>query len=289
MSEQQPRTVVFDPSAHAALLQNGKTVLVEASELVIDSDTMYEEGGQILAQVKGSIKRLEDAKEQLLIPLRAVDKAIRNLFDPGITERKRVEASLKAKMIAYSDKKAAEAEAARRAAEEATRKEKERLEREAAAARAKAEQEAAAARKAAEEAEAARKAAEESGNKRAAAAAAAQAAKLAEQAEQKQEAGERQAAALQEQAALTSVHTFAPVTAAPKATGTGIRRPWKARVTNKELLLKAIAANFAAYGHLVDINDSALNKMAGAQQKGLEAVLPGLECYQDATMSSRAA
>jgi membrane protein involved in colicin uptake len=284
----EPKTVMFNPTDHMALLEQGRTVLTDANDLVVDSDVMYNEAGELRAQLKTSIKRIEAAKESLLKPVRELDRAIRSLFDPALKNREAADSALEAKQITYRRRKEEEAAAARRAAEEAARKERERLEREAAAARAKAEQEAAEARRKAAEAEAARQKAEAEGNRRAAAAAAAQAAKLNEQAQQKTDAGERAAAELSERAQLASV-AAAPVVEAPKAKGESVRRPWKARIKNPDALLASIAKNPAAYRHLVEFNEGALNKMAGAQQKGLEAVLDGIEVYQDMVLGQKAA
>lgn len=282
----EPLTATFNPTNYLTVLSAGMASIAEAEALVIDSDTMYEEAGELLSRVKGSKKQIEEAQESLLKPARGMVEAIRGFFKPGIERRAAIEETLKKKMIGYTDLKAKEAERIRREAEEATRKEKERLEREAAAAKAKADAEAEAKRRAAEQAEADRVKAEREGNTRAAAKAAADAARLREEADQREAAGMRKAEDLQERAALTSTQP-ALVAEAPKAAGTAIRRPWKARVKDKAALIACIAANPAAYQHLLDVNESALNKMAGAQQKGLEAVLLGVECYQDAQMSSR--
>ena len=284
----EPKTVMFNPIDHMAVLESGKTFVAEATDIVVDSDVMYDEAGQLRAQLKTSIKRIETAKETLLKPVRELDRAIRNLFDPALKHRMAVDDALEVKQITYRRRKEAEAEAARRAAEDAARKERERLEREAAAARAKAEEEAAEARRKAAEAEAARQKAIAEGNKRAAADAAARMAKLNEQADQKEAAGERAAAELSERAQLASV-AAAPAVEAPKAKGESVRRPWKARIKNADALLASIAKNPAAYRHLVEFNEGALNKMAGAQQKGLEAVLDGIEVYQDMVLGQKAA
>lgn len=287
MSEAK-KTVVFNPSDHMALIQGGGAMLEEARALVVDSTVMYEEAGAALAQVKGSIKRIETAKESLLKPVRELDRAIRSLFDPALKAREAVEIELKNKQTLYLRKVDEERAAAQRVADDNARKERERLEREATAAKAKADTEADAARKRAAEAEEAKKRAEAEGNTRAAAAAAATQAKAEEEERQKREAGERRQAELQEQASLTSAAVVNTVDI-PKAAGSSVRRPWKVRVTDRNALLASIAANPAAYGHLVEIDEGKLNKMAGAQQKGLEAVLKGIEVFQDVTIAQKAA
>lgn len=286
MSE-TPKSVVFDPTETRALLESGKGAMLDARTIVVDSHAMYEEAGAVCATVKGSIKLLEDEKEKLLIPVRAIDRAIRSLFDPAINARKAVETDIKNKQTAYLRVCEEQRAAAQRAADEATRKERERLERDAAAAKAKGDQEAEAARKRAEEAELARKKAEADGNGRAAAAAAAAVAKANEEARQKEEAGARQAAELHERAAMTSSQSVAE--ALPTAKGGSQRRPWKAKVVDKAALIRSIAANPEAYMHLLDIDEGKLNKMAGAQQKGLEKVLNGIEVFQDITLAQKAA
>ena len=67
----------------------------------------------------------------------------------------------------------------------------------------------------------------------------------------------------------------------PKAQGVSVRKVWKARVTNEKL----VPAYFDGY-KLRDINMTALNSLARWKEGQLE--IPGVEFYQESTMSVRA-
>lgn len=80
----------------------------------------------------------------------------------------------------------------------------------------------------------------------------------------------------------------APVVLAPvRAAGiskTMVRK--KGRVTDKAAFLKAIA-EVPAYHALVDVNEGAINKLIAALGGGL--AIPGIEIYEEKTLSARAA
>jgi hypothetical protein len=80
----------------------------------------------------------------------------------------------------------------------------------------------------------------------------------------------------------------APVVLAPvRAAGiskTMVRK--KGRVTDKAAFLKAIA-EVPAYHALVDVNEGAINKLVAALGGGL--AIPGIEIYEEKTLSARAA
>lgn len=96
------------------------------------------------------------------------------------------------------------------------------------------------------------------------------------------------AARLREEAAAAQaaaeVVTPVVVAAAPVTAGTSIRKTWKGRCTDKMKLLEFIIKN-PAFIDLVDVNQSALNKIASAQQKNMD--IGGCESYQDSSVVSR--
>lgn len=281
-----PQTVVFNPQDQMAVLQGASTALEEAKHIVIDSNLMYEEAGGTLASIKGSIKQIETEKEKLLVPVRAIDKAIRELFDPALNARKAAEGVIKTAMLTYTSEQERQRAEAQRRAEEMVRKEREKIEAQAAAEKAKAEAQAAEKRRQAEEAEAEQRKAESEGNAKAAAKAAAAAAKAREEAEAKDESARRAEAESLEKAALVSVQA-APVDVA-KLKGASVRKKWKAKVTDKAKLVAFIGQN-PQFLNLIEIDESALNKMAGAMEKNLDATLPGVEAYQESQLASRSA
>lgn len=279
-------SATFNPNEQQAILQSASTAVAEAKDIVIDSNLLYEEAGGTLAVIKGSIKKIEEAKESLLKPVREVDRAIRALFDPALAVRKEAETTIKRAMLTYSAEQERKAQEARRQAEEVARREREKLEAQAAAERARADQEAAEKRRKAEEADKQQQAAIAAGNARAAATAAAAAAKAREEADAKEAAGMRQQAALSERAQLVSAQPEEVETA--KVKGASIRKKWKARVTDKATLVAFIGQN-PQFLNLIEVDESALNKMAGAMEKNLESTLPGIEVYQEAILGSRSA
>lgn len=279
-------SATFNPQDQQAILQGASHALAEAQGIVIDSNLMYEEAAGTLATIKGSIKQIEEAKESLLKPVRAIDRAIRDLFDPALNARKEAESTIKRSMLTYTADQERQQQEDRRQAEDAARREREKLEAQAAAERAKAEAEAAEKRRQAEEAAAAHRAALAAGNAKEAAKAAAAAARAREEADAKEAAGLRQQAELNERAQLISVQ--AETVDVAKVKGASVRKKWKAKVTDKAKLIAFIGAN-PQFLNLVEIDESALNKMAGAMEKNLEATLPGVETYQESILGSRSA
>lgn len=73
-----------------------------------------------------------------------------------------------------------------------------------------------------------------------------------------------------------------------KFKGASVRKKWKAKVTDKAKLVAFIGAN-PQFLNLLEIDESALNKMAGAMEKNLESTLPGIEVYQESILGSRSA
>ena len=176
----------------------------------------------------------------------------------------------------------AEAEAAERVALEA-RREAERIEREArekAAAEARAAAEAVAQAKGAEAKKAAQKAAEEAAQK-------AEAERIEREAENaRREAEAQEQAEIAREKALDAELMPAPIAMSekPKVSGLSGREKYKARVTDKGAFVRAIAARPELL-ELVKVDESALNKMAGALKTAL--AIDGVQVYTEHQLASR--
>lgn len=87
--------------------------------------------------------------------------------------------------------------------------------------------------------------------------------------------------------ATASVIT-APVVAAAfeQAKGAIVVKKWKGRVIDKGVFV-AFVAEHQDYLHLLDVNESALNKLAAAMKENLH--VGGVEAYEEASLTSRKA
>lgn len=118
---------------------------------------------------------------------------------------------------------------------------------------------------------------------RAAEAARKQQEKLMAQADKAAAAGKlEKAEALEMQAASTVAVT--PAVETPVASGAHARRVWKARLTNKMELIKAVAEGNAS-PELLDYNESVGNGLAKALKSGMN--VPGVEAYEDVQVVAR--
>ena len=97
------------------------------------------------------------------------------------------------------------------------------------------------------------------------------------------------AAAPEEAAEAAVVAAMAAPAPAPVVKITGVSKvstKLKARVADKAAFLSAVA-QVPAYHNLVDVNESALNRLASALGSGLQ--IPGIELYEEKSISARAA
>lgn len=109
-----------------------------------------------------------------------------------------------------------------------------------------------------------------------------EAARLLEQAVTAEESGDDQAAAVNmAMAEMVSEMPAAPAITAPKAVGISTRKVWKARITDPQKV-----PAYANGMEIRTINMSALNSIA-RMSKG-SANIPGVEFYEDSTISARA-
>jgi uncharacterized membrane protein YqiK len=237
----------------SALVKDAESLLALASEIVIDSDEMYEIADGELKSVKKRLNGLEDQRKRITGPLDQAKKEIIDLFRAPTELLSKAEVIIKRAMVTYSDEqeKKRRLEEARLA--ELAKQERARLEAQAESARKAAAEEAEAIRKAAEEAAAA-------GNAEAAAALESEAAFTESSAETAAEAIVAEADLFQAQVAL------APAT--PKVAGTSIRETWHFVVEDKLTLVQFVAAN-PQFLNLLDVNQSAGNALARSLKKDM--------------------
>lgn len=259
----------------AALVALADSNLEIAKDFEITTQKGADLAAEELAKIKAIAKRLEDWRLSITRPMDQAKDAVMDMFREPKEKLAEAERLLKQAINKFINEQRRIAAEAQAKAEAAARAERERLEREAAEQR----------RKAAEEAAAAEKA-------RAHAAALEREGKLAAA-----EAERRQAEALQaksvesEEIAATKVDTAAVIvapriSAGPvKVAGTGSRKTWKARVTDKQAFVAFIATRPDLLA-LVLFDDGAINKLAAALKGELK--FPGVETYEDEILTSRA-
>lgn len=265
------QVIQYEQPEQGVILRPAEIALAGAEALVIDCPEMMDLATSETQAVKARLSDLETMRKAITRPIDEAKAKIMDLFRPAKETYERTEKILKDKMVAYQL-------AERRKAEEEQRKRDE----EARQARLAAEREAAAKEAAAQaEAERLKHEAEEAAR----AGDAGKAAELEVAAQQTVVAAQEQAAEIQMAAAvIPTPAAVAPI--APK--GMSLRGKWKARVIDKAKVVAYVAAH-PEYLEIIDIDESALNKLAGALQKKLP--IDGVEAYEDftAAVSRRAA
>ena len=126
MSETQGR-VEYDASTAVVLAGQAQAALTSATDLVIDSPTMYELASDELRQIKTLQKVVEEKRTAITGPLNAALKAVNDLFRAPKEYLDQAEAACKRAMISYTTEVERRAAESRRIAEEEARKERDRL------------------------------------------------------------------------------------------------------------------------------------------------------------------
>lgn len=223
-------------------------MLKMAQSFTIDSPAMYDAAAEDLRSVKTKAKQLDEQRKVITVPLDNAKKAVMDLFRKPLEYLETAENVLKRAMLDYQREEKRKADERHRIAEDAARKERERL-----------------------QAEAAAKAAE--------------ALKLAASGHDSA-AEEAQAEALSIQAVATVV-TAPPVeSSTPKVSGISTTTSWKARVVDKQALIKHIAEHPECLDW-VDVKMTPINQMAKALKANMR--IPGVEAYPDEGLSARIA
>lgn len=280
------------PAPSAEVATRAQASLTTARAITVDSPVMFELAAEELQAVKAKWRELDEQRKGMTEPLRLAEKRINDFFRAPLAYLADAESVIKGAMLTFTQAEEAKRREQQRLADEAAAAERRRLQEEARAAEAKAREEAArvqreieakeaAARAEREKAEAAARAAAEAGRQeeaeRIAKAAAEQrardeaaAAAAREKAAREAEEAQQRAAALVTQAAMTIA---APVAAAPAAKGISTPGTWSCEVEDKAKAVAYIAAH-PEYLHLVELDKTACNALARAQKQNL--AIPGL-------------
>ena len=220
----------------------------------------YSAGAADLQRVKAAQKQLEETRTSITGPMNAALKRVNDFFRAPTERLAGIERTIKGRLVAFADEQERIRREEQRKADEAARKERERLEAQAREAE----------RKAREKAEADRKAAEAA----AAAGRAAEAAKLAARAA----ATEEKAAAKAEDLVVRAATTVAPVITRepPKVAGISTREVWKFEIVD---------ANAIPREYLV-VDEARIRKVVQAL-KG-DAKIPGVRAYAERQLAASA-
>lgn len=250
------------PQEVQAEAQAAGAMLATLEALQVTCQAEYDAAGAEVRAIAKRAKDLEAMRTTLKAPILDAGRRIDAFFKEPLDFCSRARKVVEAKMLAHQREQDRIREEAERQAAEAARREREKLEREAAAEREKA-------RKAQEAAEAKARALEEAGK--------------AERAEQmRQQAAERAAAAeaeAQAKAAAAAAMPTAPVVhvAAPAAKGISTRENWKFEIVDPALVPRE---------YLV-VDEKAIGQVVRALQSRTN--IPGVRVYAEQTIAARTA
>lgn len=301
--ETNEQLIIDLPPKDPEISKRAASSLKIAENYEITNQQMFEFAADDLKSIKSLMKRVEEQRTSQVGPLNTEVKRINAEYKEPMNWLESAEQILKGKILLYTQEQERIAAEAQRKADEAARQERARIEAEQRAQQAEAQRQAqeaaqaeAAKRKAeADAAEAQRQAdkAAEDGDKEAAQAAfaaiekadreRAEAEAAASQARMAQEAAQAEADANEMTALVT---TAALVQTSAKVSGISTSKSWKARITDKEALVKHIAAHPELLDW-VEIKMTGINGMAKALKQNMQ--IPGVEAYPDISVSARAA
>lgn len=301
--EANEQLIIDLPPKDPEISKRAASSLKIAENYEITNQQMFEFAADDLKNIKSLMKRVEEQRTSQVGPLNTEVKRINAEYKEPMNWLESAEQILKGKILLYTQAQERIAAEAQRKADEAARQERARIEAEQRAQQAEAQRQAqeaaqaeAAKRKAeADAAEAQRQAdkAAEDGDKEAAQAAFAaiekaerervEAETAASQARMAQEAAQAEADANEMTALVT---TAAPMQTSAKVSGISTSKSWKARITDKEALVKHIA-DHPELLDWVEIKMTGINGMAKALKQNMQ--IPGVEAYPDISVSARAA
>lgn len=232
-----------------------------AATYAVETAAQYQHGAEDLKRVKAAQKKLEETRTSLTKPINESLRRLNDFFRTPADRLAAIERTIKAALTRFADEQERLRREEQRKAEEAARRERERL----------AEQAREAERKAREKAEAERKAAEEA----AAAGRAEEAAKLQARAA----ATEAKAAEKVEAIETRAAAVVAPIIQreAPKVAGVATREVWKFTVTDPALVPREYCV----------VDEARIRKVVAAL-KG-DTTIPGVRVYAEKTIAAGAA
>lgn len=270
-------TVTYDTSSAAGLTAQASAALASATDLVIDSPTMYELASDELRQIKALQKQVEDKRTSITGPMNQALRAANDLFRAPATFLEKAEAACKRSMITYTTEQERIAAEARRVAQEQEAAERRRL----AAEQAEFERIARLAQEATAQAQREAVKAAAAGDREAQA-------RAEEQARQQAEAAANAQAEALAAAHTAEVITMAPTVAAPaKVAGISGRVNYTAQVDNLMILVRAVAEGKAPVQCLC-----ADEKFLGAQARAFKKagpLYPGVTAVAERGIAARAA
>lgn len=232
-----------------------------AATYAVETAAQYQHGAEDLKRVKAAQKKLEETRTSLTKPINESLRRLNDFFRTPADRLAAIERTIKAALTRFADEQERLRREEQRKAEEAARRERERL----------AEQAREAERKAREKAEAERKAAEEA----AAAGRAEEAAKLQARAA----ATEAKAAEKVEAIETRAAAVVAPIIQreAPKVAGVATREVWKFTVTDPALVPREYCV----------VDEARIRKVVAAL-KG-DTTIPGVRVYAEKSIAAGAA
>lgn len=230
-----------------------------AQSYQVTTAEQYAAGAADLQRVKSAQKRLEETRTSITAPMNAALKQVNDFFRAPAERLATAERTIKAQLVAFADEQERVRREEQRKADEAARKERERLEAQAREAERKAREKAAADRQAAEAAAAA-------GRLDEAATLAARAAST-----------EEKAAGKVDDLSMRAATTVAPVVRRdpPKVAGISTRETWHFEITNAAQVPRE---------YLV-VDEARVRKVVQAL-KG-DAKIPGVRVYAERSMAAR--
>lgn len=251
------------PEVRAAVAEIGD-LEVYAANYAVRTAEEYSAGGEDLKRVKAAQKKLEETRTSITGPLNASLKRVNDFFRAPADRLTGIERIIKSKMVAFADEQERIRREEQRKAEEAARRERERIEAQAREAERKAQEKAAAERRAAEEAAAAGRAEE--------------AAKL----NAKAAATEAKAAEKVEQLAERSAAVVAPVIQreAPKVAGVASREVWRFEITDPSKINAAF---------LMPDEQKIRKQVAALKGDAASLIGPGVRIWSERSIASGAA
>ena len=243
-----------------AVTSEAQQLAAFAATLMIVSSADYGTAGGELNRIKAAQKRLDEVRKSITRPIDAAKKAVMDLFRGPEEQLGNAERGIKNAMLGYQQEQERIRREEQRKADEAARKERERIEAQAREAERKAREKAAAERRAADEAAAAGRAEE--------------AAQLAAKAAAIEAAAAAKAETLAERAAAV----VAPIISLEpdKAEGIATRKMWKFEIVNEAIIPRAY----------LKIDESKIRSVVTAMKD--QANIPGVRVYAEDIIAARA-
>lgn len=238
------------------------TMVAWAEQLAVATTDDYEKAGEGLRRIKARAKELDEKRKELTQPLDALKKKWMDWFRTPLAKLEQAETAVKRNMVAFQEEQDRIRREAERQAAEAARRERERMDREAAALAEKARKDAEAAERRAAAMEAEGKA-ERAEALRAAAA-------------EKEQARAADVAALQMASAAMPV---APVVDIPRAASAGIstREDWDFEIIDEAAIPR----------EYMTVNDKAIRGVVKALKD--KAAIPGIRVFSKKNIAARSA